>query len=135
MFKPIFKRSEYVPRHARFEAQPQVNPVYTREITENVPLLSEEGEVVATSQRVVVVPCSECIGKYKESDFRVKNLVDAGVPLSKVQITSPAESVQDFIDYVSGRIDDIQNIMVKPASESVKPQPNPTVTNPSEPNA
>lgn len=130
MYKPIFKRSEYVPRHARFEALETKTAENFREITEDIPLLSDSGEVVATSQRVVKVPSKDIIGKYKESDFKISNLVAAGVPLSQVSLVTPTESAQDFIDFVAGRVDDISHLMVSSSHRQTQTQTEP-VPNPS----
>ena len=109
----MFKRSEYVPRHALFEPLEIKSPVLTREITENVPILDENGELIQTSIRRKIVPITETIGKYKEEDFKIQNLISAGVPLKEVSIVESTEKMSDYVDYVSGKLDILDTFIQK----------------------
>lgn len=104
-------RKDYIPRHAQFEPLTIVRPAGTREISENVPVLDEDGSVISTFHRIKEVPLKDVINKYKDSDFKLSNLLSAGVPLSEISIVDSNEKQLDFVNYLAGKIDSIQPLI------------------------
>lgn len=115
----MYLRKNYVPRHAQFEPLPIVHPAGFREISENVPVLADDGSVISTYQRIKQVPLKDCINKYKDSDFKLSNLLSAGVPLSEISIVESNERQLDFANYLAGKIDSIQPLIKNVPSQIV----------------
>lgn len=120
-------RKDYIPRHAQFEPLVIVHPAGTRELSENVPVVDEEGSVINTYQRIKEVPLKDVINKYKDSDFKLSNLLSAGVPLSEISIVESSEKQLDFVNYLAGKIDSIQPL-IKELSQSDNVVVNESVT-------
>lgn len=82
-------RENHPPRHVRLSCNEQLGPSFdfaTHEVVEDVPMLDELGHVVSSERVVKKVLVSDSLGKYKLDDFKLENLVRAGVPLNEMSV-------------------------------------------------
>lgn len=91
-------RDSYIPRHIRLgggDHEDVGNHVATREIVEIVPILSGSGTVMAEKAVVCNVPAHECMSRFKYEDFRLDNLLAAGVRLDEIDFDLCSRAAND----------------------------------------
>lgn len=94
----VSMRDSYVPRHIRLgggDHEDVGNHVAMREVVEVVPILSESGTVMAEKAVVRQVPAHECMSKFKHEDFRLDNLLAAGVRLEEIDFDLCSRAAND----------------------------------------
>ena len=129
--------SSYVPRHVRLSIPPNCEPSFDSfyDSVESIPIVDEKKRVVASSNRHVLVPAKDFIGKFKSSDFDISMLQAAGVPLDIVNMSVPASvsveqiervvtrlgSLEEYAKQVSSKRSEFESFFVSPSvSENVE---------------
>lgn len=94
----------YQPRHLRLGVNhPEIQIEFTHEVKASVPVLGDDGLSDFTLGDVKVVPISETLGKYRAGDFKLKKLVDAGVPLKVFNLNrSVGAEISDLVNICQG---------------------------------
>lgn len=84
-------RENHPPRHVRLGcnefAGPKSDPAY-HEVKKEIPILDQKGNVISSEFVTQNVPIAESLGKYKLDDFKLENLVRAGVPLNEMSVNT-----------------------------------------------
>lgn len=78
---------KYIPRHKRIGVNlnlPSLNVEH--EVLVEVPVLDDDGNQISVLVTTKSVPAREALGKYRVGDFKLSNLIKAGVPLKIVNL-------------------------------------------------
>ena len=90
----------YVPRHLRFDFEQEKcyisEPIH--EFLDPIPV-TKDGNVVAEISNVVKSNAIDNMKKYSIDDFKIDNLLAAGVPLEKVNVNLSQSMEESVLDY------------------------------------